>query len=360
MSGTSVTLDLTTSGASCSVTFSQASECGATLLDLLTGPTIARCGPEAARANLSARQAKDLGLLTSGTYGLHGNISSESAALTSSLANRLRAKTDLLGSTLFKLTWKERVTPSGRAIPAQRASARPTSDNASGSWPTPQARDHFPAHTPEYIAAKKAEGHGMQNLNDHVQLAHWPTAKASDGSGGRTTKTVGGGNSHLDVTARLANGSTPQSRDHKGACLEPTEFASRMGGAPLNEQARLASWATPAAREPGGTPEQFLARKANAIAKGSSMGMVVSALSLQAQLTVSGETPIGSSAPTTNGGQLNPAHSRWLMALPPVWDDCAPTVTRSTRKPRASSSKVISKPAACTPSTQTICSEDLF
>ena len=35
-------------------------------------------------------------------------------------------------------------------------------------WPTPQARDHFPAHTPDYIAAKKAQGHGMSNLNDSV------------------------------------------------------------------------------------------------------------------------------------------------------------------------------------------------
>jgi len=35
-------------------------------------------------------------------------------------------------------------------------------------WPTPQARDHFPAHKPEYIAAKKAQGHGMSNLNDAV------------------------------------------------------------------------------------------------------------------------------------------------------------------------------------------------
>ena len=30
------------------------------------------------------------------------------------------------------------------------------------------ARDHFPAHTQEYIDAKKAEGHGMSNLNDSV------------------------------------------------------------------------------------------------------------------------------------------------------------------------------------------------
>jgi len=38
-------------------------------------------------------------------------------------------------------------------------------------WATPQARDHFPAHKPEYIAAKKAQGHGMRNLNDEVSAS---------------------------------------------------------------------------------------------------------------------------------------------------------------------------------------------
>ena len=33
---------------------------------------------------------------------------------------------------------------------------------------TPQARDYFPPHTPEYIAAKRAQGHGMSNLNDQI------------------------------------------------------------------------------------------------------------------------------------------------------------------------------------------------
>lgn len=34
--------------------------------------------------------------------------------------------------------------------------------------PTPQARDGMPPHSLEYIKAKKAQGHGMANLNDHM------------------------------------------------------------------------------------------------------------------------------------------------------------------------------------------------
>jgi hypothetical protein len=47
-------------------------------------------------------------------------------------------------------------------------------------WPTPQARDHFPAHTPDYVAGKKAQGHGMANLNDvaaHSNGSSAPTEK---------------------------------------------------------------------------------------------------------------------------------------------------------------------------------------
>jgi len=63
------------------------------------GQTIDLFGPAPVLANLSARQAKDLRLLTSGTYGPTSTTSSKSAVLQSSLENKLMRLLNLDGGT---------------------------------------------------------------------------------------------------------------------------------------------------------------------------------------------------------------------------------------------------------------------
>lgn len=128
--------------------------------------------------------------------------------------------------------------------------------------------------------------------------------------------------------------------------------ANKKGGAAcLVWDARTAGWGAPLTNHANGTPEAFLARKKASMARGSpSMGLCLSDLNMQVQarlpgparLTVSGEMLIGldaEGAASQHGGQLNPAHSRWLQGIPAAWDGCAPTATRSTRKSRPDSSE---------------------
>jgi hypothetical protein len=59
---------------------------------------------------------------------------------------------------------------------------------------------------------------------------------------------------------------------------------------------------------------------------------VTAQLATNMRRAATGEVLNGSTAETGNGGQLNPAHSRWLMGLPVAWDECAPTATQSSRR----------------------------
>ena len=133
------------------------------------GETIRQFGQALAPANLSARQAKEMGLLTSGIYGPHGSILLRSAALQESLASKLQVTTALLGSTLFKLTWKRQGMPSGRWIYALRASARRTQGSAFTSWPTPAVMDTLPPRSDKKLARAKSVA-GCSNLKDTLPL----------------------------------------------------------------------------------------------------------------------------------------------------------------------------------------------
>lgn len=245
---------------------------GAMPSGLPDGPMIAGSGPAPAHASRSRSRGKRKALETTDIFGLSGSGSSPRDNLYLSLANRLRQRTDSLGSTLFSLTWKRRTTPSGRSIFALRASVPRTSANAS-TLPQPRSG--------------------------------WPTPNTSSGGPNIKSTPTHMGGMDLDGAATLANWATPSARDWKGG--KASQKTMDKNGRPLNEQAvNLA----------GGQP---------------------------ARLTASGEMLTGSSAGMESGGQLNPALPRWLMALPPEWDESMVTAMQSSRKPRKSSSKPTEK-----------------
>src|SRR5579859_3843226 len=162
------TSDLATSLASTNTISLPVSAFGPEPLATPSGP--APFGRGRALVNLSPRQAKAQGLLTSGTYGLTGTGLLSSALLSRLLASKLRALTDILGSTLFKLTWKDQTTPAGRLLPLLRASARRTGDTGFIGWPTPCTQD----------GPKGGPSQGTDRLPAAAALAPWPTTMSRD------------------------------------------------------------------------------------------------------------------------------------------------------------------------------------
>jgi hypothetical protein len=137
-------------------------------------------------------------------------------------------------------------------------------------------------------------------------LAGWPTPGAKDGDksvrspeGAAKEAERKGWMNDLCTAAIAAGWPTPQTQDSSGGGQAKRAMGETRHGSNLNDFAMLAG---------------------------------------PARLTASGEMLTGSTAGTKSGGQLNPAHSRWLMGLPPAWDACAPTATRLSRRSPPSSS----------------------
>lgn len=211
------------------------------------GQTIDLSGLPRVLASLSAKREQEAEQETRATFGQLSLFSSNWDSRQWLLANKYQAKTGLRGSILYRMTWSERRTPSGRLIPRQQASGRGTFvTDCIGleGWPTPQARD-FRGGTARYIAMPQKQN----NLNDFVLLCGWPT---------------------------------PTARDWKSGDASQATFD--RNGRPLSEVARLA------------------------------IGYCVGQ---------NGVTTV------TACGQLNPAHSRWLMGLPREWDYCGVTAMQS-------------------------------
>lgn len=280
MSGQSHLFSLEISEDSGSATSSQGLESGRTRSVKRPGQTIAKSGPEAVPVNPSARPASEKVKRTKGIYGQSSFDSSKHDGLSNALASRLRAVTDLLGSTMYTLTWEVSVTPSGLRLPRLAATALRTDESACTSWPSPKTSD-------------------TKGAGEHVD-----------------------GGMDLRTTAQLAQPwATPASRDWKTG--RASEETMDRNSRPLNEQAvQLTPWSTPhcpRVHDSEVSESTYLGR--------------------EAQLTDSGETPSGSTATTKSTGQLNPAHSRWLQGLPAEFCASAATATELLALRRKRSSK---------------------
>jgi hypothetical protein len=321
------------------------------------GPTTDLFGQEVVRASPSRPPARARRPMTNATCGLRGFLSSASAALEQSLVSKLRRRLDGAGSTLFSLTWSRKATPAHRPYYQLAALARPISGSDCGSWPTPRALEGqgSPIATLE-TALREIKLRGTSSmLHATVHLASWPTPDASVGNLTDTTwqerraaAQEKHGNNGFGMTiaqaAQLSAWPTPSARDWKSSASNQHGINAR----PLNEVARLASWATPRVSA-GRTGTNAMDRQDSMSALSleqqaeTATGIVPREVErlrpeMQARLGF-GATATGSPAPTEKRGQLNPAFSLWLMGYPPEWGSCAPQAMRSCRNSRHNSSK---------------------
>ena len=177
--------------------------------------------------------------------------------------------------------------PLGAPICALRARARRTSDKGFIGWPTATKGngDRGGQHP------SRRSGH-MVNLQDAVRLVGWPTARANDAE------------KRGDIANDIRNG--------------------------LARARHLLGWATARARD----------CKNNGVSKARAAQGICDSLDLQCKLVCkTGTEPPSPLSARTDGAALplNPRFSLWLQGFPATWADCAPAVTRSSRRSPPSS-----------------------
>ncbi len=141
-----------TSSTTHNATSSQESVSGRSPFAAPDGQMIDLFGPAPVLANLTPRQARDLGLLIHDTSGRHGAISSESGALQSCLASSLLKRLSMAGLISSRVTLKRLDTPLGRYILQLPHAGSRSSGSGSTLLPSISAREHKDSSRAEVLA----------------------------------------------------------------------------------------------------------------------------------------------------------------------------------------------------------------
>ena len=201
-------------------------------------------------------------------------------------------------------------------------SERPTSDNASGLWPTPAAQNPGWKNIPVVDKDGNPPTHFHQRFyhaetgrlveRGLEQAVQWPTPLAQEAKHGTvtdwelTTDHVG---TKESLRVKVAKAEQPQWRPpHANNWENASTMEERTsGGHTVNLQDQVRQWPTPSARDWKDTPG--MAQSATN-ADGSHRDRTD-----QLPRKVYANEPQG----TTQGGSLNPTWVEWLMGYPSEW-----------------------------------------